>query len=575
MCASKSAAGIFGSRATAIELWDADPAALARCYPDPVGERPYDGSSADAALAQHLAFWTGNDCDRMKRLMLRSKLARDKWDREDYLPRTILSATARQKDVCHDKVNAPPTDYTIPQTNEARSVEGDRFMDAAQQIIVFYKCVYVADINMILMPGGHRFGQERFDNLLGGYTFIMDRNNTKTTKSAWEAFTKSQAVDFPKALTSEFRPEREPGLIWIEGNQRIVNSFWPVKTPSRKGNAAPFLQHLAKMLPNDNDRQIVLSYMAAIVQYPGVKFQWAPLIQGAEGNGKTLLSRCLIKAIGKEFCHSPKSSEITEKFNGWTCNKIFISVEDVYTPRDKMEVIEELKPLITNDWLEIRGMGMEKITRHICCNFMLNSNHKDAIKKTRNDRRFAVFYTAQQCRKDLERDGMGGSYFPDLYNWLKRDGYEIVTEYLRNYPIPDEFNPARESHRAPVTSSHNEVILASMGRMEQEITDAVESDRIGFRGGWISSHFLDQLIKDVGMDRMYSRSKRREMLADMGYEPHPGLTNGQCNNAVRPDGMKPRLWLLGTHSAMGLTGAAVSRAYEQAQESNAGPGVMG
>ena len=89
---SQSTASAFGGRASFADLWTANIDALSRCYPDPV--RAYDASSADAALAQHLAFWTGANCERIDRLMRQSALARDKWDRhsDPYLERTILGA---------------------------------------------------------------------------------------------------------------------------------------------------------------------------------------------------------------------------------------------------------------------------------------------------------------------------------------------------------------------------------------------------------------------------------------------------------------------------------------------------
>jgi hypothetical protein len=91
-----SGAAAFGGRAAFRELWTADPTALGRYFPDG-GGRPWDYSQADAALFQHLAFWTGNDCDRMMRLAMRSALVRDKWvDRPDYLQRTILHAVGLQ-----------------------------------------------------------------------------------------------------------------------------------------------------------------------------------------------------------------------------------------------------------------------------------------------------------------------------------------------------------------------------------------------------------------------------------------------------------------------------------------------
>ena len=56
----------------------------------PLRELPANFDLAD------LAFWTGRDCERIRALMNKSALARDKWEREDYLPRTILGAVGRQ-----------------------------------------------------------------------------------------------------------------------------------------------------------------------------------------------------------------------------------------------------------------------------------------------------------------------------------------------------------------------------------------------------------------------------------------------------------------------------------------------
>jgi hypothetical protein len=53
-----------------------------------------DRSAADFALACRLAFWVGNDAGRIASLMWRSGLSRKKWDRRDYLDRTVARAIA-------------------------------------------------------------------------------------------------------------------------------------------------------------------------------------------------------------------------------------------------------------------------------------------------------------------------------------------------------------------------------------------------------------------------------------------------------------------------------------------------
>jgi primase-polymerase (primpol)-like protein len=51
----------FSGKASVQDLWTRNVEALARTYPSSTGD-PYDGSSADMALATHLEFWTGRDC---------------------------------------------------------------------------------------------------------------------------------------------------------------------------------------------------------------------------------------------------------------------------------------------------------------------------------------------------------------------------------------------------------------------------------------------------------------------------------------------------------------------------------
>lgn len=550
---SHSTASAFGGRASFADLWTGNIEALSRAYPDPA--RPYDCSSADAALCQHLAFWTGKDCERILRLVAKSALVRDKWNREDYLQRTIMGAVARQFDVLTDKLPEPlagaaegPAPSATQEPPRPTMVQGSTFVGNDDQIALFAGCVYVRDLHRVLVPGGTLLKPEQFKVHFGGYTFTLDHANEKTTRDAWEAFTQSQSFRAPRADAPCFRPDLPPGAIVSKGGQTFVNTFWPVDVPRKVGDVTPFLNHFARIIPNDRDRAILLAYMAACVQYQGHKFQWAALIQGAPGNGKSFLSRCVAEAVGRRYVHWPKASKLAAQFNGWMVGKTFYAVEDIHVPGAKMEIIEELKPMITGgDGLEIESKGVDQVSADICGNFMFNCNDKSDLPKTNKDRRYGVFHCAQQTPEDIIRDGMGGEYFPNLYAWLRADGYAIVSEFLRTCPIPPELNPAVTagglSHRAPETSSTKAAIEASRGGVEQEILEAVEQGLPGFCGGWISSIQLDRLLERLGAARRVTHSKRKEMLRDLGFDYHPALIDGRVNNLVLPDGGKPRLFI--------------------------------
>ena len=188
------------------------------------------------------------------------------------------------------------------------------------------------------------------------------------------------------------------------------------------------------------------------------------------------------------------------------------------------------------------------------------------MAKTRNDRRFCIFYTAQQVVDDLERDGMTGTYFPDLYEWLNKGGYDIVNHYLHTYAIAEEFNPATGCTRAPHTSTYEESIVASLGPIEQEIMEAVGEGRQGFIGGWISSTAVNRLLKDEMGFKKLQRGKVREILLSLGYDYHPGLHEGRVNNPVSPGEGKPRLYVIKDHLSTNLKSPSeIVDAYRTAQ----------
>lgn len=582
---SKSTASMFGKKASFADLWNCNIEVLADVYaPDASDTGQYDESVADAALAQHLAFWTGNNCERILRLMCQSGLVRDKWKRTEYMNQTVMRAVSLQEMVyTGGKKTEPPRVPVEPAAEPLGNMTGPelmtgyQFLGSTQQIEHFKGCVYVQDEHKVFTPSGSLLKSEQFNATYGGYVFQLDSDGSgKVTRKAWEAFTESQAVRYPKAESTCFRPELVQGTLVSEENRTLVNIYVPINTPRIKGDVTPFIQHLTKLLPDARDQEILLSYMAACIQYKGVKFQWAPLIQGAEGNGKTLFTRCVAFAVGERYTHYPPASEIDEKFNDWFFNKLFIGIEDIYVPNHKQEVIEFLKPMITNDRLAKRAMQQGQVMHSVCANFMINTNHKDGLRKTRNDRRFAMFFTAQQNKEDLVRDGMNDNYFPDLYDWLKgrnkyaangaMSGYAMVAHFLETYPIRDELNPGHY-HIAPITSSTDEAIHASIGGVEQEILEAIEEGRAGFAGGWVSSMALERLLQQLHMVRAIPHNKRRELLRSLGYDWHPHLKDGRVNNAIMmPDQGKPRLFIKEGHLALNIESPAeIAAAYQKAQ----------
>lgn len=107
LAARSSAASVFGGRASFAQLWR--------------GEADKN-SENDAALACHLAYWTGRDPERVMRLMLASGMVREKWSKHrTYLSKTIANACAHCTEVYEPikKMPPPPSLDATPRVRNA------------------------------------------------------------------------------------------------------------------------------------------------------------------------------------------------------------------------------------------------------------------------------------------------------------------------------------------------------------------------------------------------------------------------------------------------------------------------
>lgn len=562
MLSSSSAAAVFGGRASILELWTADPS-LGKYYPPFKQNDPFDRSSAEMALCSHLAFWTGKNCERIDRIFRMSALMRDKWEkREPYRKDTIGKAVAACKSVYSAKRNVEPIQQSRTVV-EPIAKTGAQFVNPDQQLELFKGCCYIRHEHKIMIPGGALLKPEQFKVIYGGYKFILDENNEKITNSAWEAFTESQVYTFPKVDNLCFRPDMEHGAIVKEENELLINTYSPIETERLKGDPSPFLDVVNRLFPDETDRNIILAYMAACVQYAGKKFLWAPVVQGVQGNGKSFISGCVARAVGLRYSHTVQPNDLGNHFNAWLRGKLFIRADEIYI-NDRKDKVNALKPLITDEQVAITPKGVDQYTGDNYANFFCTMNPIDGIRKTRNDRRFCVFMTPQQSVDDLKTWGMTGNYFYNLFTWAKNGGYAIVNDYLRSYAIPDELNPATKCNRAPETTTTAQAIEAGLGRIEQEIIEAKEEGRVGFCGDWLSSIKFTELLEEKHL--RVSRNKMREILHEMGYIPHPALKGGRVNNLIPTEGGKPRLYIRSGAIHANLTQPTeIIRCYLQAQ----------
>lgn len=381
----------------------------------------------------------------------------------------------------------------------------------------FKGCVFVGSMGKILTPKGELYNATQFNGSeYAGKKFVIDSEG-KTTDEPWKAATRSTLWTIPKVHKMRFLPERETNEIVTDVlGRKGVNTYVRPNIDTVEGDVSPFLNHVAAIIPDENDRRILFDWMAHVVRFPGFKIPWAPVIQSTEGIGKGVIKLAMTYAIGQPYVHFPDAQQLGDsggKFNGWMRNKVFILADEIKVD-EKRHMVEVLKPLISEELIEIQSKGVDQEMEDNPTKWAFFTNYKDAVPVSRNGRRYAIFYSPIQTEEDLLARGMDDAYMKALFEWLKGDGQKFIAHWLHNYQIERGAIPMR----APKTTSWNEAVQISRSPIERAITEAINAGAEGFAGGWVSEIAAIKRLRVTGVTKgNVPPHAVRSVLEGMGY----------------------------------------------------------
>jgi len=380
----------------------------------------------------------------------------------------------------------------------------------------FSGCYFVESTGEIFTPTGRFMNSTQFNGRYGGKDFVV-RKTGKLTDEAWKAALRSSLWTIPKVDHTRFLPETEPlSIIRDDYNRAGLNTYIRPIIKRKKGDVSLWLKHLENILPDAKDRKILCDYMAHTVKHPGCKIKWAIMLQSCEGAGKSVFAEVLSHALGSAYVYKPKSQELItsgSKFNAWMRNKLCIIVDEIKID-ERRELIEILKPMITEPKIEVQSKGVDQQMEDNCANWLFFSNYKDAVPISQNGRRYCLLFSALQTSMDLLSAGMDKAYFDRLWQWLEeRDGYAIMSDWLLDYPIEKNSLPSR----APETSCYAEALKIGRSPLEVLLDNCVERGERGFRNGYVSMTQFLKAIKTTTSMRAPSEHTLETILMHKGY----------------------------------------------------------
>lgn len=428
--------------------------------------------------------------------------------------RAIATAGAGYAPQAPQTPGSPPDTPTGPVIAPPPLDCSSEILTHIEQAEWFKGCVFVSSLASIMTPRVQFMKASEFNATYGGKLFLIT-SQAKTVNEAWQAATRGTQYKVPVVDHVRFIPTEPYGKVFEDGLERkAVNMYKPARIERKAGDPSPFLRHISFILPDATDQKILLDYLAHNIKYPGFKIPWAPVLQSAEGAGKGIIKHLMQHCISESYMYTPNADELADsgsKFNGWMRAKLFILADEIKVG-DRHNMIEILKPMISEVRLEVQSKGVDQRLEDNYANWMFFTNYKDAVPINRNSRRFAIFYSHFQSMDQLREWGLGDEYFKELYNWLTADGAAIMYDWFMNYDIEYGDIPMR----APDTSCLSEVIKHSMSPVERLVTESIEDGLPGFKGGWVSSTMVQRLMVERGLKSMAPATVDK-IIEEMGF----------------------------------------------------------
>ncbi len=461
---SKAPLASLGRAATFAELWNADPVALGRYFPDQ-GDRAFDHSSADLALMNALAWWTGCNPVRMERLFNQSALSRGD-QRKTRLAiakaiadpnRSFFSRAQRLRDdqrIGDDiSFGVLPTILTLDQ-GHAEFVfigDGSNIVSRSTKTVRKY-----ADANHEFAASKHPVDTGKIDN--EGRPVIKHVPVLKLwleSPSRLGADTITWAPGEPEFCRP---PER------LQSGDRAYNLWIPPTMLEAPANwqewAKPFLQHVEYLVPVEAERTRFLQWVAHIFQKPGdLPHTCYLMIATQTGIGRGTLASILTRLLRGYMAANMNVDALFGGFNGRISQKLVATVDEVREGNsiNRYAKSESLKSKITEETRSLNPKyGAQSVEKN-CCRWLMFSNHLDALPFDNSDRRIFVIENPTWRQN------------PEWYTYLHSIMNETlfiasVQKYFMTLDIsgfnPHEPAPINDAKRKALTALESEVARA-------------------------------------------------------------------------------------------------------------------
>jgi len=220
------------------------------------------------------------------------------------------------------------------------------------------------------------------------------------------------------------------------------------------------------------------------------------ILQGTEGTGKGIFVRDVLSPLfGREYIKPIQITSLESDYNSWAEQSLFVIVEEsnMESTRNKHRVVERLKNLIGDSYIEVNEKFQMGRTSRSRMNFIANANNHTSMGVSEQDRRFNVAPRQEAMLKEVV----------DIEVLLAALPYELqhFADYLTGYAV--------NVPKATIETLQNE----AKTRLQETMTDAprelvkhlLEGDYDYFDS--LRSHRVPPTMEEVDFRRVLDRMR--------------------------------------------------------------------
>ena len=312
-----------------------------------------------------------------------------------------------------------------------------------------------------------------------------DDSGKKTEGSAHWYFIKNvcQTAD-----TLSYAPSKPK--LFNEFGKRCLNTFSEPAYPTLQAHdnnvaVEAVKKHLERYYPESHED--IIKWWAHNVQKPGDKILWALAFIGIEGSGKSLSEKVLRTVMTDSLVKNVSSRVINSDFTDWSWGSCVCAIDEL--SMEKKSTMDTFKDVISNGQLSINRKGFTVIDGvRNTQNYIITSNHADALPVSASDRRWLVSDDRIAVLTDVKQE-----HGADYYHWMSEQVLKQNAGALRSWLLSinlEGFNTII----APMTSSKREMFEQTRSydyHLVKELIDDNQMDPC-----MVSSKIIGRLFKD-------------------------------------------------------------------------------